>query len=475
MNALSTKDLKNLFKLRRGTPSDTHDKLRCERCQTISDDADQNAMDALPKKLASCLTLIEAMVAHSDAEMFTTPLKPEDYDVTSEEYDKAVKQPIDLGTIQTKLSTTSSIGTSYKNPSEFSKDVNRIFTNVMKVWEPGHELADAARRLQSWWMAEWTNLVPMLMTMKADACQDKENIEPDSIGDQALLQNERGDNFQEQIGMPDEENMRHWSHHHASDTVDDPVFRAAMRGYDTVSFVFGLEVTWSLIQQRQQEEEEKQAMLELERIQRIEEETLEAVGCEKDEDETIAALDDNDNKNTEIKMSILDDITSDKNQRSPTVAQDTERSDKKEDRVIWTLSKVFSVEELRSSLHQTCDSEDCNKVACSAWKSGKGEIFHTCLICQEDAYGGWPTCGLGPEDEGHRLCIQSICGEESTMIDTPQDIPLESCKNTTPHVMISELPSPKKLSSPSDWACHQCTFVNKRSSKKCKICHTKKY
>ena len=27
VNALSTKDLKNLFKLRQGTPSDTHDKL----------------------------------------------------------------------------------------------------------------------------------------------------------------------------------------------------------------------------------------------------------------------------------------------------------------------------------------------------------------------------------------------------------------------------------------------------------------
>lgn len=43
-----------------------------------------------------------------------------------------------------------------------------------------------------------------------------------------------------------------------------------MRGYDQVSFVFGLEVTWSLIQQRQQEEEEKQAMLELDKMTEIE-------------------------------------------------------------------------------------------------------------------------------------------------------------------------------------------------------------
>jgi hypothetical protein len=57
--------------------------------------------------------------------------------------------------------------------------------------------------------------------------------------------------------------MRCWSHHHSTDTVDDPVFRAAMRGCDVVSFVFGLEVTWSLIQQRKQEEEERRALEEL--------------------------------------------------------------------------------------------------------------------------------------------------------------------------------------------------------------------
>ena len=94
---------------------------------------------------------------------------------------------------------------------------------------------------------------------------DGEEDEPPSI----YVNNERGEDYQDQIGMPDEENMRNWSHHYSTDTVDDPVFRAAMRGYDAVSFVFGLEVTWSLIQERQQEEEEKQALLELEAMQEM--------------------------------------------------------------------------------------------------------------------------------------------------------------------------------------------------------------
>jgi len=296
VNALSTKDLRNLFKLRRGTPSDTHDKLRCERCKIFADDADQNAIKVLPKQLSTCLDLMKVMMSNDDAEMFSTPLNPEVHGVTSEEYSKSVKRPIDLGTIQSKLRANLSLGTSYKSPSAFSKEVNRIFTNVMKVWEPGHELADAARRLQCWWLEEWSKLVPRLMNMKADD-DDKENAEPNNATNLIensnvnckFISNERGDDYQEQIGMPDEENMRDWSHHHDTDTVDDPIFRAAMKGYDTVSFIFGLEVTWSLIQQRQQEEEEKQAMLELERLQTIDQEALESKGDKGGANEKIAS------------------------------------------------------------------------------------------------------------------------------------------------------------------------------------------
>ena len=173
---------------------------------------------------------------------------------------------MDFGTVLNRLDKKNN-STGYGSPAAFSKDVNRVFSNVLKVWEPGQDLADKAGRLQLWWLQQWTELVPKLMTMKAD-CDHQENENSEPCGDDAenkegnpaaAIANERGDDFQEQIGMPDEENMRSWSHHHSADTVDDPIFRAAMRGYDTVSFVFGLEVTWSLIQQREQEDEERQA------------------------------------------------------------------------------------------------------------------------------------------------------------------------------------------------------------------------
>ena len=268
VNELSSKDLKKLFSLRTTTPSDTHDKLRCVRCKIIADNAEEEAKKVLPKQLAACKELLEVMSAHEDAALFLTPLKPEDHGVTSENYDKMVKRPIDLETIRARLDNEA-----YKKPPDFSKDVNRIFTNVMKVWEPGQEIVDCARRLQTWWMEQWTVLVPKLFSMKADSDSDNSNPDKPLVEDEqincAYVHNERGENFQEQIGMPDEENMRDWSHHNSTDTVDDPVFRAAMRGFDSVSFVFGLEVTWSLIQQRQQEEEEKRAMEELECIKEM--------------------------------------------------------------------------------------------------------------------------------------------------------------------------------------------------------------
>lgn len=273
-NQLSTKDLKNLFKLRTGTPSDTHDKLRCERCEIIHDNAEMEAMNVLPKKLAACRELLEDIKAQEDSSFFLKPLIPTEHGRAKDEYEKLVKQPMDFGTISSKLTLEVDQSAAYKSVSTFSKDVNRIFANVLKVWSPGDDIADAARRLQSVWLERWTALVPRLMSMKADddkSLDENENA-IDILGSSAIVNNERGEDYQEQIGMPDEENMRHWSHHQSSDTVDDPIFRAAMRGTDSVSFVFGLEVTWSLIQQRQQDEEERLALAELENIQESEDE-----------------------------------------------------------------------------------------------------------------------------------------------------------------------------------------------------------
>jgi len=86
VNALSTRDLKNLFKLRAGTPSDTHDKLKCERCKIVADDAEQESKKHLPRKMELCAELLEKLKTQEYALPFTKPLDPQEYEITQEEY-----------------------------------------------------------------------------------------------------------------------------------------------------------------------------------------------------------------------------------------------------------------------------------------------------------------------------------------------------------------------------------------------------
>ena len=125
--------------------------MKCERCQIRIDDAEAESVKVLPKKLAACRELFEQLMKLEDSTSFLTPLKPEDHGVSSEEYQKLVKQPIDFGTVLNKIDKQN-ISTGYGSPAAFSKDVNRVFSNVLKVWEPGQELADAAGRLQLWYV-----------------------------------------------------------------------------------------------------------------------------------------------------------------------------------------------------------------------------------------------------------------------------------------------------------------------------------
>jgi type II secretory pathway pseudopilin PulG len=277
------------------------------------------------------------------------------------------------------------------------------------------------------------------------------------------------------LGMPDEENMRHWSHHHSTDTVDDPVFRAAMRGYDAVSFVFGLEVTWSLIQQRQQEEEEKQALKELEAAQELDKE-------DSDEDEND---DDNDSgekrsaSQDDDRRQIMDIVDNKKHNDDDGDNSDSTTSEEIDDGT-WNLSHIYAMDELQSKDPPICD--ECKNVACSLWKSDKGGESKACLSCQEEGFGGWPD-GLEPQDVRHKNLIAELCTKPctpSSIYNSPtdrsqqieNDSDPDSCKDCTTSEPDHELdPSPSK--SPG-WPCSACTFWNKPSAKTCKMCFTKK-
>jgi hypothetical protein len=465
VNELSTKDLKNLFKLRTGTPSDTHDKLRCERCKIIQDHAEVEALKVLPKKLTACCELVDLMMEHEDSQYFHKPLLSQDHGVSKEAYEKSVKQPMDLGTIKARLGMSQDLPSSYKSVSSVSKDVNRIFANVMKVWSPGDDIADAARRIQGWWVEQWTELVPRLMVMKSDEdfSQKEDDFEApnDILEGCATLNNERGEDYQEQIGMPDEENMRSWSHHHTTDTVDDPVFRAAMRGCDSVSFVFGLEVTWSLIQQRQQEEEERKALKELECIQELDgsEEVAAAEGGADEadvDDDGASSFIDNDEVAAEGEAGVDDDGASSFIDNDEVAAEAEAGVD--DDGASSFIDNEDDHGDIAVADSNEASSDDASiqeEITMTADDSEESVSSSQQLEAQDST--------STPEAE-----VQDSPSGESNVVDVLSASQVSSNFSSTDKE--NETPSPSK----KEWECSACTLFNKKSYRKCKACGTKR-
>ena len=442
VNALSTKDLRNLFKLRVGTPSDTHDKLRCDRCAIIHDNAEMEAAKILPEKLAKCEEVLNEMEQQPDAKYFLCALDPTEHGCSKENYEKLVKQPMDFGAIRSALKKSPDQPSAYHSVSSFSKDVNRVFANVLKVWDAGQEIADAARRLQTWWTERWGGLVPVLMSMKGGDDTKTVSGEETCIPTCAVT-NERGDDYQEQIGMPDEENMRHWSHHHSTDTVDDPVFRAAMRGYDAVSFVFGLEVTWSLIQQRQQEEEERLAMEALENCARSEGHVSEAESKEDDHNPVSSS------KDTESAS------------RKPIEDQgDWSSSDEEEE--IDSGSSLPRGEQLPCQDQKDLPPQENGSSSQTTDTLDEEDSVIEIIECEDDEEVTSKS-NLKPSTQA-TLGKRSIFSDSSDDDDSPRKRPHSSQTSTD----INE------KNKRSEWQCAACTLLNAASKRKCSACGSKK-
>ncbi|KAL3920273.1 MAG: hypothetical protein SGILL_003346 [Bacillariaceae sp.] len=468
VNALSTKDLRNLFKLRTGTPSDTHDKLKCERCKIIHDNAELEAKKVLPKQLAACQELISKMSQEEDAKHFLQPLDPTAYNVSKEDYEKAVKQPMDLGTIQKRLSLPLDQAQAYKNTATVSKDVNRIFNNVMKVWSPGEdEIADATQRLQSWWMGQWQILVPILMSMKPDAetADDEGEAKAPESGDVetcTAIQNERGDDYQEQIGMPEEENMRDWSHHHTTDTLDDPIFRAAMRGYDSVSFTFALEVTWSKIQQKQQEEEDRKALEELQAFQEMQEENDEEQEDDGDNSETPETV-----KDDAIEMEVDKNEAKDDGNRTKK-AVPAQKADQEEEEM--EIDEAAAKKEMEDFIVDDSEDEKDSVEAKEAEDDEDDDSLGEEVVAAVTVDSSEESSG---ESSPEKSCSSSSSGSVAEVAEAEPLSSASPSAGSTQEAEIVNSPGEEStgvVEASSEWQCAHCTFMNPLSRKTCSIC-----
>lgn len=275
-----------------------------------------------------------------------------------------------------------------------------------------------------------------------------------------------------------------------------------MRGFDTVSFIFGLEVTWSLIQQRQQDEEEKQAMLEL----------AEAQKCNPpdegdDEGSSNGMATEGPKKNAgqggttdnleEIHENDIPINDSDRDAGIETLGEgfvkdavsdsSAERNDDDDGNASRTPEAPATGSPSEDNMHglndsdESDDSMDVTNMECSPNCLNTGDEVtdtsgqdlttqhsETQVADDPDPLGVQTS---GKHVESSELGMQSSEDTGHQSVKEPMDNILGSHSDDSNDDSDDEIESSDRLL--KQWVCHACTFHNTASRKTCQMCRTK--
>ena len=232
-----------------------------------------------------------------------------------------------------------------------------------------------------------------------------------------------------------------------------------MKGYDAVSFVFGLEVTWSLIQERAQEDEERQALKELEAVQELDdmeeadESDDEGIHCDKagksktksKGSEGSKHRDENENDSDEDEGEGVGDF----------IVEDDEGNDEKSFDDNEDMEKAVDsedeTEDITISEHVSEDSGDET--------DGDDEVQPVS-----------PTTAKSPVEVDSSNESDPSSGIDSTGSDKENSLAIEgrtrlrsSGTAQSANTSTSVIPSNK-------WDCTACTYHNDSRARKCKVC-----
>ena len=126
----------------------------------------------------------------------------------------------------------------------------------------------------------------------------------------------------------------------------------------------------------------------------------------------------------------------------------------------WDLKKILSHSEITQKRPTRCATENCKLVACCVWVSNLSpdEEWHSCIDCQHNDFGGWPSLEELPikaMDEEHIRTLAAKCSKKRSP-DMPE-FPDESVSPSSESIhgksiadMQVEGPPPKNKSGSSD-------------------------
>lgn len=174
VNTFSSKELKTLFRRRKGTRSDTHDTLRCTRCKGMVELGAHSEATIPPAVIDRCVTFLNQYTSYIEGEATALAIPPRDLS--------------DIISICDELRQGA-----FSTLPEFSRKLRNIIRGVSDVE------ADCGLTFNIYeeFVARWTELVPELSSLASSSAAGTDENDDDNEGEECV----------EQDGCPEEEDF----------------------------------------------------------------------------------------------------------------------------------------------------------------------------------------------------------------------------------------------------------------------------
>jgi hypothetical protein len=242
-NTFSTDELKTLFMRRKDTISDTHDALRCKRCRSVK---------KYEMKKTTALSAWQEGELLEFMDDFLKELK------TRTDVAEVLVEAPALLFVRTALQAQHDGTATSKSPICQSLPLfSRALRQAVKEIDQEEPLVKAGLTVTNEFMSRWSDLVPQLQRGESATAGNGESC---TEAQGAGKSSEESDECVIQEGCPDEDDFNRWSHHCSVNSTDDEALKRAMGDDNTVSFVFGLEINWDLLQVREAERKDAEGI-----------------------------------------------------------------------------------------------------------------------------------------------------------------------------------------------------------------------
>jgi superfamily II DNA/RNA helicase len=307
VNTFSTEELKQLFQLKKETKSDTHDTLKCNKCAFMKKyQADlkkgKTAMVFQENQKQACLEFLNKFenFLQTESSLYQKRLLRRENSGTTTVSDTTEESSTTVHSFPFRSAFESLkeqlvVKDSFANLTQFSRKQREIIQSLEKEMlesqkyfetvggpppKAGNEnqnpnseenqvlpegvnsayyhLFPASFSIYSEFLKQWTDIVPSLMTLPATTTITPTEKKTSDNNNEATGSEEKEstmeETFVEQEGCPEETDFNKWSHHCYAITCDDELFSKAL-GDDLslVSFIFGLEINFQLLEMKELE------------------------------------------------------------------------------------------------------------------------------------------------------------------------------------------------------------------------------